>query len=75
MLTIYGRWILGICLRFGNNLSKRAHFLILTDQNWTFAQIYRKGTAVEKQQLLVVMELQSNANHIRKIDVRDLPMT
>ena len=26
MLTIYSRWIFGICLRFGNNLSKMCSF-------------------------------------------------
>ena len=32
MPTIYVRWSLGIFLRFGNNLSKYADLLILTDK-------------------------------------------
>ena len=47
MPTIYARWIWEICLGFGNNLSKSANLLILTDQNWTFAPISRKSTALE----------------------------
>ena len=48
MPTIYARWIWDLALIFGNNLySKREHWLILTDQNWTFAPIYRKSTALE----------------------------
>ena len=46
MPTIYVRWRLGIFLKFGNILSKYAHLLILFDQNWTFAPIYRKSTAL-----------------------------
>ena len=42
MPAIYARWIWEICHRFGNN----SHLLILTDQNWTFAPIYRKSTAL-----------------------------
>ena len=49
MPTIYGDG-------FGSFLSdleiifkKREHWLILTDQNWTFAPIYRKSTALESK--------------------------
>ena len=49
MPTIHARWNLGIYLRFVNNLSKCAHLLILTDQNWIFPQIYRKSTALESK--------------------------
>ena len=49
MRTIYVRWRLGIFLRFGNNRSKYADLLILTDQKWIFAPIYRKSTALDRK--------------------------
>ena len=49
MPAIHARWNLGIYLRFVNNLSKYADLLILSDQNWTFAPIYRKSTALESK--------------------------
>ena len=49
MPAIYVRCSLGIFLRFGNNLSKYADLQILTDQNWIFAPIYRKSTALNSK--------------------------
>ena len=49
MPKIYERWILGVSLRFGNYLAKMCSFAEFTDQNWTFAPIYRKSTALESK--------------------------
>ena len=34
-------------IKNGNNLSKCADLLILTEQNWKFAPIYRKSAGLE----------------------------
>ena len=49
MPTIYVRKSLGSFLRFANNLSKYVDLLILTVQNWIFAPIYRKRTALDSK--------------------------
>ena len=60
------------CSAFYVNLEiiypKGAHLLILTDQNWTFAPIYIKSTAVESKTFLVVMEHLNNTYNIRGMD-------
>ena len=73
MPTIYERWILGICLRFGNNLSKMCPFVDFNRpklDNCTNLLIkYCIGEAI----FLVGMGLLNNAHHIRKMDFGDLP--
>ena len=73
MPTTYARWMLGICLRLGNNLSKMCSFAVINRpklDNWTNLQ---KKHCIGEQIFLVVMELLSNAHHIREMDFRDLP--
>ena len=65
MFTIYARWIWGICLRYGNNLSKMCPF---ADFNRAKLDLCTNL----QQILLVVMELLNKAHHIREIDVGDL---
>ena len=48
-----------------------AHLLILTDQNWTYAPIYRKSTTVESKTFWW-MELLNNAHSISEVDFGDL---
>ena len=73
MLTIYARWILGICLRFGNNLSKMWSFAKFNRPKLDLCTNLQKKHCIGEQICLVGMELQSNAHHIRKMDFGDLP--
>ena len=71
--TISVRWILGICHRFGNNLSKMCSFAELNRSKLDICTNLQKKHCIGEQTFLVVMELLSNAHHIREMDLRDLP--
>ena len=49
MPTIYVRWIWGFASDLEIIYPKCAHSLILTDQNWIFAPIFSKSTALESK--------------------------
>ena len=73
MLTIYGRWILGICQRFGNNLSKMCSFAEFNRSKLDICTNLQKKHCIGEQIFLLVLELLDNAHHIRDVDFRDLP--
>ena len=72
MPTIYARWILGICLRFGNDISKTCPFTDFNRPKLDLHQFIEKR-CIGEQIFLVTMELLNNAHHIRQMDFRDLP--
>ena len=72
MLTIYERWIFGICLRFGNNLSKMCSFVEFNRPKLEICTNLQKKHCIGEQIFLLVMELLNNAHHIRQMDFRDL---
>ena len=72
MPTIYARWILGICLRFGNNISKICSFAEFNQSKLDICTNLQKKHCIGEQNLLVEMELHNNAHHIRQVDLRDL---
>ena len=74
MLTIYGRWILGICQRFGNNLSKMCSFAEFNRSKLDICTNLQKKYCIGEQIYLLAMELLSYDHHIRQMDIRDLPM-
>ena len=65
MPTIYPRWSLVICLRFGNNLSKMCSLAEFKRPKLDICTNLQKKHCSEEQNLLVVMELLSNARRIR----------
>ena len=71
MPTIYARWILGHCLRFGNNLSKMCSFAEFNRSKLDICTCLQKKHCIGEQIFLVVMELLNNAHHIREMDLRD----
>ena len=71
--TISVRWILGICHKFGNNLSKMCSFAEFNRSKLDICTNLQKKHCIEEQTFFVVMELLSNAHHIREMDLRDLP--
>ena len=74
--TISVRWILGICHKFGNNLSKMCSFAEFNRLKPTKLDIcpnLQEKHCIGEQTFLVGMELLSNAHHIREMDLRDLP--
>ena len=73
MPTVYARWSLGICLRFGNNLSKRRQFVDFNRPKLDLCTNLQKKRCIGEQIFLVVMELLNNAHHIHDIDFVDLP--
>ena len=74
MPTIYLRWILGNCLRFVNNLSKKCPFPNFNRPKLDICTNLQKKHCIGEQILLLVMELLNNAHHIRQMDFRDLPV-
>ena len=67
------RWISGVCLRFGNILSKMASF---ADFNRPILDIWtnlQKKYLIGEAIFLVRMGLLNNAHHIRELDLGDLP--
>ena len=73
MPTIYARWIFGICLRFGNYLSKMCPFIDFNRPKLNLCTNLQKKNRIGEQICLVGMEHQNNAHHIRKMDFWDLP--
>ena len=73
MPTIYARRVLGIWLRFGNNLSKTCPFADFNRPKLDICANLQKTHCGGEQNVLVVMELISNAHHIRQMDFVDLP--
>ena len=72
MSTISARWILFICLRFVNNLSKMCPFADFNRPTLNICTNLQKKHRIGKQIFLVGMELLSNAHHIRQMDFVDL---
>ena len=73
MLTIYKRWIFGICLRFGNNLSKMCSFVEFNRPKLEICTNLQKKHCVGEQIFSAGVELLSNAHHIRRMDFGELP--
>ena len=73
MPTIYARWILGNCLRFGNNLAKMCSFAEFNRSKLDICPNLQEKHCIGEQTFLVVMELLNNAHHIREMDLRYLP--
>ena len=71
MPTVYARWILGIIRRFGNNLSKMCSFAELYRPKLDICTNLQRKHYIGEQNLLVVMELLSNAHRIRMTDFGD----
>ena len=71
--TISVRLILGICHKFGNNLSKMCSFAEFNRPKLDICINLQKRHCNGEQTFLVVMELLNNAHHIREMDLRDLP--
>ena len=73
MPAIFARWSLGICLRFGNNLSKMCPFADFNRPKLDVCTNLQKKHCIVEQIFLVLMELLHNARHIRVMEVGDLP--
>ena len=73
MPTIYARWILEICLRFGNNLSKMCSFAEYNRPKLDICTNLQKKHCIRGQIFLVGMELLNNAHHIREMNFGDFP--
>ena len=73
MPTIYERWILGICLRFVNNLSKRCLFADFNRPKLDISPNLQRNHCIGEQIFLVVMELLDNSHHMHQMDFGDLP--
>ena len=73
MPTIYARWILGICLRFGNDISKICSFAEFNRSKLDICTNLQEKHCIGEQIFLVVRELLNNAHHIRVMDFSDLP--
>ena len=73
MPTIYARWILGICPRFGNNLSKMCPFADFNQPKLDLFTNLQQNHCIAEQIFLVVMGLLHNAHHILEMDFGDLP--
>ena len=72
MSTIYARWILGIRIRFGNNLSKMCSFAEFNRSKLDICTNLQKKHCIGEQIFLVVMELLNSAHHIREMNLRDM---
>ena len=73
MPTIYVRWILGICLRFGKNLSKMCRFADFNRPKLDIFNNLQQKHCIGEQIFLVEMELLNNAHHISEMEFGDLP--
>ena len=73
MPTILARWILGICLRFGNNLFKMCSFAEFNRSKLAICTNLQNKHGIGEQILLMVLEILNIAYHIRQMDSRDLP--
>ena len=70
--TISVRWILGICHRFGNNLSKMCSFVELNQSKLDICTNLQTKHCIGEKILLMVLELLNIAHHIRQTDFSDL---
>ena len=73
MPTIYARWILGICIRLGDNLSKMCSFAEFNRSKLDICTNLQKKHFIGEQILFGVLELLYSAHHIREMDFRDMP--
>ena len=73
MPTIHAKWILGICLRFGNNLAKMCSLAEFNRPKLDICTNLQKKQCIGEQIFLSGMELLRNAHHIRKMDFGALP--
>ena len=71
--TISVRWILWICQKFGNNLSKTCSFAEFNRSNLDICTSLQKKHCIGEHIFLVVMELLNNAHHLREMDLKDSP--
>ena len=67
------KWILGICLRFVNNLSKMCSFAEYNRPKLDICTNLQKKHCIRGQIFLLGMELLNNAHHIRKMDLGNFP--
>ena len=67
------RWILGICHRFVNNLSKMCSFVEFNRSKLDICTNLQKKHYIGEQIILMVLELLNSAHHIRQVDFSDLP--
>ena len=74
MPTTYARWILGISLRFGDNLSKTFQFADFNRPKLDLCTNLQKKHCIGEQICLEGMELLSNAHHIRQMDFGDFSL-
>ena len=73
MPTIYVRWIWGFCLKLRNNLSKMCPFANFNRPKLDIFTNFQQKHCIGEHISLVEMELQKNADHIRQMDLGDLP--
>ena len=73
MLTIYERWIFGICLRFGNNLSKMCSFAEFNRPKLDICTNLQREHCIGEQIFLARMALLSNVRHMHEMDFVELP--
>ena len=73
MPTIYYKWILGICHRFGNNLDKMCSSAEFNRPKVDICTNLQKKQCIGEQILFGVLELLNSAHHIREMDFRDMP--
>ena len=73
MPTIYARWILEVCLTFGNNLSKMCSFAEFNRPKFDNCTNLQKKHCSGEQIFLMKMELRYYAHHIRLMYFGDLP--
>ena len=73
MPSIYARWILGICLRFGNKLSEMCSFAEFNRSKLDICTNLQKKHCIGEQIFLARMALLSNVRHMREMDFGELP--
>ena len=74
MPTRYARWILGIFLSLGNNVSKLCPFADFNRPKLGLCTNLQKKHCIRGQIFLAEMKLQNNAHQMRKMDFGDLPL-
>ena len=73
MSSIYVRSILGISLKFGNNLSKTCPFADFNPPKLDIGTNLQKKHCSGMQNFVVAMELLNNSHDIRQMVFGDLP--
>ena len=69
---MYARWVLVICLRFGNNLSKMCSFAEFNRPKLDICTNLQKKHCIGEQIFLVGMEFLNNVRHIRQMEFAEL---